>query len=166
MKKTLIVTAIALLSAAGMTMNATAQETTPPPAAPMVGGHGHHHHHHGSGMMADLNLTDAQKTQVNDIMTQHRDETHAKIRALLTPEQQKNFDAMPAQQPQHRGGPMGVMESLNLTDAQKAQVADVMKQERTDAQAKIRAILTPEQQKTFDARIQKQAAKAAKRQQP
>jgi len=163
MKKTLMITAIALLSAAGMSMNASAQETTPPPAAPMAGGHGHHHH---GGMMNDLNLTDAQKAKMDEIMAQHRDETHAKIRALLTPEQQKNFDATPPQQPQHRGGPMGAMASLNLTDAQKAQVADLMAQERADAQAKIRAILTPEQQKTFDAHTQKQAAKAAKRQQP
>jgi len=105
-------------------------------------------------MMAGLNLTDAQKAQVQDIMAQHREDAHTKIRAILTPEQQTAFDA-------NKPGMMGggrMMKDINLTDAQKTQVRDIMTQEREDTHAKIRAILTPEQQATFDANAQKQQA--------
>ncbi|MDR0769805.1 MAG: Spy/CpxP family protein refolding chaperone [Burkholderiales bacterium] len=109
MKKTLIITAIALATT-GMALNATAQgpkfnnaancptANCPAPDCPMAaaggmkgGGPGYHR---GAGrMMNGLNLTDAQKAQVHDIMAQQREETHAKIRAVLTPEQQALFDA-------------------------------------------------------------------------
>lgn len=71
-----------------------------------------------SPMMADaddaagtdgLNLTAEQKTQIGairaDAKTRHQaihEETHAKIRVLLTPEQQKTFDARKAERQDKR----------------------------------------------------------------
>ncbi len=106
MKKTLIITAIALATTTGMTMNASARGPhSGSPDCPAIGvmwdghdydGHGYrwddHGYHRGDGMMGSLNLTDSQRAQIRDIMAQQRDETHAKIRAILTPEQQTVFD--------------------------------------------------------------------------
>jgi Spy/CpxP family protein refolding chaperone len=73
-------------------------------------------------MRTDLNLTDQQTTAVRSILDETRNEyralktelrprfeeprqkARAKIRALLTPEQQQKFDAMVAQQDAHREG--------------------------------------------------------------
>ncbi|MDR2173232.1 MAG: hypothetical protein LBE32_03375 [Burkholderiales bacterium] len=110
MKKTLIITTVALATTLGMTLNASAQESKFDPAncptanclapdCPMANGKkgkrggGHGYHRNGGRMMNELNLTDAQKAQIDDIMVQHREETHVKIRAILTPEQQAIFDA-------------------------------------------------------------------------
>jgi Spy/CpxP family protein refolding chaperone len=121
MKKTLIITAIALATTAGMTLTATAQGPNFDPAncpnancpvadCPLAEGKkgpggkknfegkrakrdGANHPRHGGRMMNGLNLTDAQRAQIDDIMAQQREETHAKIRAVLTPEQQATFDA-------------------------------------------------------------------------
>ncbi|MDR2710593.1 MAG: Spy/CpxP family protein refolding chaperone [Burkholderiales bacterium] len=102
MKKTLLITAIALVTATGMSLDAMAQRGSGNPAncpaanCPANGGGGKMGRNAGNGrmmMMSGLNLTDAQKTQIRDIMTQQREETHAKIRAVLTPEQQAIFDA-------------------------------------------------------------------------
>ncbi|MCL2309825.1 MAG: hypothetical protein FWC42_06050 [Proteobacteria bacterium] len=114
MKRTLIIAAIAL-AATGMALGVSAQgqrgqgmgqganagncPVANCPACPSRTGAGMARGS-GSGRMAvvnGLNLTDAQKTQVRDIMIQQREETHAKIRAVLTPEQQAIFDARKAQ---------------------------------------------------------------------
>jgi Spy/CpxP family protein refolding chaperone len=104
-----------------------------------------------------------------------RQGTRASIRALLTPEQQQQYDAAP----QNRGGnqkvnPVNLGVRLdavvNLNDEQMRQVAAIYIQESADLQpltpeelptkgrairqaatAQIRALLTPEQQKKFDA---------------
>ncbi|MDR2016048.1 MAG: hypothetical protein LBP90_00335 [Burkholderiales bacterium] len=111
MKKTLMITAIALAATLGMTLNATARGPNFDPAnCPVAGcpapdcpaafagkrGYGPGYHRGGGGggrMLNDLNLTDAQKAQIRDIRIQQREETHAKIRTILTPEQQAVFDA-------------------------------------------------------------------------
>jgi Spy/CpxP family protein refolding chaperone len=123
MKKTLMITAIALATTAGMTLTATAQCPNSDPAnCPMANGAvadcpmsksdcpladgkkgfegkkgkkgaGPGSHRGEGRMLAGLDLTDAQKAQIDDIMAQQREETHAKIRAILTPEQQATFDA-------------------------------------------------------------------------
>jgi Spy/CpxP family protein refolding chaperone len=177
MKKSLIITAIALVAATGMTLNATAQGPNFDPAncpvagcpgGGMMGGPGHHHG--AAPMMKGLNLTDAQQTQVQSIMTQEREDTHAKIRAILTPEQQTTFDARKQQRDawfeQRQKSPGGgrMMNDLNLTDTQKAQISDLMAQHREDTHAKIRAVLTPEQQATFDAHKQQRDARFEQRQ--
>ncbi|MDR0251163.1 MAG: Spy/CpxP family protein refolding chaperone [Burkholderiales bacterium] len=116
MKKTLILAAIALATTAGMTLNATAQGPNFDPAncpsancpmfadCPLIDGKRGFEgkrggkrgygpgYHQGGRMMNGLDLTDAQKAQISDIRAQQREETHAKIRAVLTPEQQAVFD--------------------------------------------------------------------------
>ncbi|MDR2710594.1 MAG: hypothetical protein LBB65_04605 [Burkholderiales bacterium] len=157
MKKTLMMTAIALLASAGMVLNTTAQETggkSAVPAAGMKSGYGYRHN--APPMTDDLNLTNVQKAQVQDIMTKQREATHARIIATLTPEQQRAFDA---QQGQRRGG-ASLAKDLNLSEAQEAQMRDIMKEQREETRAKVRAILTPEQQKTFDARAQQRSERA------
>jgi len=94
MKKTIIMTTLALAAVTGLALDASAQGTNTAPCNCPAGARGF-----GGGpmmggpMMNGLNLTDAQKAQVRDIMAQRREETHAKIRAILTPEQQKLLDA-------------------------------------------------------------------------
>ncbi len=104
-----------------------------------------------------------------------RQATKARVRALLTAEQQEKYDATP----QNRGGgqkvnPLNVATRLDavvtFTDDQIKQVAAILTQESADlqpltpeeqttkgreirqaAKARIRALLIPEQQKKFDA---------------
>jgi hypothetical protein len=143
---------------------------------------------------AVVHLTAAQKSEALQIFTDQiealveipaadrpekgapiRQGTRASIRALLTPEQQQQYDATP----QNRGGnqkvnPVNLGVRLdtvvNLNDDQIRQVAAIYIQESADLQpltpeelptkgrairqaaaAQIRALLTPEQQKRFDA---------------
>jgi periplasmic protein CpxP/Spy len=99
-----------------------------------------------------LNLTDAQKTQLEGIKSR----TQTKIRAVLTPEQQTKFDAAKAEhQKRHEAmkanggkrpegaekGPHGMLRSLNLTDSQKAQ----MKEIHAAAKAEMDDVLTAAQ---------------------
>lgn len=102
---------------------------------------------------AKLNLTDAQKAQLKAL----RAETMAKIRAVLTPEQQTQFDAARAAQKAERAarradrakgiatakspGRPNILQSLNLTAAQKAQI----KQIRAAAKPKMDAVYTDTQ---------------------
>jgi periplasmic protein CpxP/Spy len=99
-------------------------------------------------MAQKLNLTAAQKTQLDGI----RSRTQAKIRNLLTPEQQTQFDAdRTAHQKRHEamkanGGkppegphdeknePKGQhrMRALNLTDAQKTQIKAIHDAAKTE----------------------------------
>ncbi len=84
---------------------------------------------------AELNLTDAQKTQIKDIRAQSK----AKVIAILTPEQQTQFKTGTADAP---GSSMKALRSLNLSDTQKQQIKDILQGQRQT----IQGILTPEQQ--------------------
>lgn len=88
-----------------------------------------------SDKISDLNLTDAQKAQMKQI----REQSQAKIVALLSSDQQKQFKA--ANQGSHES-PMKVLRSLNLSAEQKQQVYEIINAQRQQ----IQAILTPEQQ--------------------
>ena len=122
-----LLTLTALAAAPLVRAEDTPAPATTPPAAPA----GDHPHGGGRGdrmkMLAEkLQLTDAQKAQVKTIMSsaeeqgkalrddealsqedkrakmmEIRKSTHDQIRALLTPDQQKTFDAMPP--PPERG---------------------------------------------------------------
>ncbi|MCL2872915.1 MAG: Spy/CpxP family protein refolding chaperone [Betaproteobacteria bacterium] len=99
MKKTLMITAIALVATIGMSLDAAARgpnansANCPTASCPNCSAGGNMGRNGGGRMMNGLNLTDTQKAQIRDIMTQQREDTHAKIRAVLTPEQQTLFDA-------------------------------------------------------------------------
>ncbi|MDR0251164.1 MAG: hypothetical protein LBI35_07670 [Burkholderiales bacterium] len=160
MKKTLIITAFTLTTTASMTLTATAQGLNPDPAANVPTIDCPHHANkkgekgQGPGNnqnenLSELNLTDAQKAKINDIRAQHWEETHAKLRAVLAPEQRAICDAR-KQEPNVQFE--NVIRELNLTDAQSAQFNSILAQHREDAHAKICASLTPEQQAICNAR--------------
>lgn len=83
----------------------------------------------------DLNLTDAQKAQMKVLRESARNE----MQQILTADQKAILAA--AKKEGKKGDRRAIMKSLNLTDAQKAQMKTLRQQQR----AKVEAILTPEQ---------------------
>ncbi|OUL37445.1 P pilus assembly/Cpx signaling pathway, periplasmic inhibitor/zinc-resistance associated protein [Nostoc sp. T09] len=104
-----------------------------------------------NGIWQQLGLTDAQKSQIQAI----RRDTRTQMEAVLTQEQRDQikaqFQARQAQRGQRQAGqqpgqrPKGGFAALNLTEAQKAQMKQIMQ----SSQQKIQAVLTPEQQAKF-----------------
>ncbi|MBK1988142.1 Spy/CpxP family protein refolding chaperone [Sphaerospermopsis aphanizomenoides BCCUSP55] len=94
-----------------------------------------------SEKMSELNLTDTQKAEMKRI----REESEAKIFALLSPEQQQELQA-------NSNGrnklSMKKLRSLNLSTEQKQQVSEITREQRQ----KIQAILTPEQREMIKQR--------------
>ncbi|QIR40147.1 P pilus assembly/Cpx signaling pathway, periplasmic inhibitor/zinc-resistance associated protein [Tolypothrix sp. PCC 7910] len=106
------------------------------------------------GAWQQLGLTDAQKTQIQQI----RRDTRTQIEGILTQEQKDQLKAQFEQRQAQRGQrraqgaqrPQGQQpgefgkrgfESLNLTEDQKTQIKQIMQ----TSQQKIQALLTPEQ---------------------
>ncbi|MBD2532955.1 P pilus assembly/Cpx signaling pathway, periplasmic inhibitor/zinc-resistance associated protein [Nostoc flagelliforme FACHB-838] len=100
------------------------------------------------GPWKDLNLTDAQKTQIQTI----RRDSRAKFEAVLTPEQKVKLEAAKqARQAQRQAGQgqrqpgqrrgKGDFADLNLSETQKTQ----MRQIRESEKQQIQAVFTPEQ---------------------
>jgi periplasmic protein CpxP/Spy len=85
--------------------------------------------------LKDLNLTEAQKTQMKAL----REEGRIEMERILTPEQQAKLKAAKAEG--KRGDRRGVMKSLNLTETQKT----ALKAFRAKQQQRFEAILTPDQ---------------------
>ncbi|MDY6897738.1 MAG: P pilus assembly/Cpx signaling pathway, periplasmic inhibitor/zinc-resistance associated protein [Cyanobacteriota bacterium] len=85
------------------------------------------------GWKDKLNLTDAQKAQMQQIKQSAR----AEMQKVLTPEQLQQLEAAKANGQKKRG----MWRSLNLTDAQKAE----MKKIKESKKAQFEAILTDEQ---------------------
>jgi len=84
-----------------------------------------------------LNLTEAQKTQMKSI----RESAKARSQAVLTAEQRAIMEKA-----RQSGDRKGVRKSLNLTDAQKQQ----MKAIAEDTKAQMKNVLTPAQQQQFE----------------
>lgn len=118
----------------------------------------------------ELNLTDAQKTQIKAIMKEHRAEaqkinqssmtadekkaallklrkgTQEKVVGVLTPEQKAQLDKIRASRKEKRDELGECLKSLDLTADQKTQIQTI----RTDTHAKVKAVqvdttLTPQQ---------------------
>ncbi|MFN6567662.1 Spy/CpxP family protein refolding chaperone [Dendronalium sp. ChiSLP03b] len=87
------------------------------------------------GKRSDINLTDNQKAQMKQI----REQTQAKILAMLSAEQQEKFKAA---NKDGRGSPLRSLRSLDLSADQKQKVQELLSAQRQQMQA----ILTPEQQ--------------------
>ncbi|BAY23440.1 hypothetical protein NIES2100_32050 [Calothrix sp. NIES-2100] len=85
--------------------------------------------------IADLNLTDTQKAKAKQI----REETQAKILAVLNSDQQEKFKA--ATQGQNESS-LRILRSLNLSADQQQKIREIQRTQRQQFQA----ILTPEQQ--------------------
>lgn len=94
-----------------------------------------------SERMSELNLTDSQKSQMKRI----REQSEAKIFAILTPEQQQEIQA-------NSNGrnklSMKKLRSLNLSADQKQEVREITREQRQQ----IQAILTPEQREMMKQR--------------
>lgn len=101
------------------------------------------------GKWAKLNLTDAQKQQMRQI----KEETRAQIQEVLTPEQRaqmetikQNRQGQNGQGQARQGRRGGVMASLNLTDAQKASIKQIMESQK----ARMDQVLTAEQRQQME----------------
>lgn len=138
-------------------------------------------------MKGELGLTDAQVKQLSSYMEKAREERKAKmgemsarIRTVLTPEQQKLWDGKmaerkgkmkepgktsagpkvcPAGRENCKGGKdsRGFMSDINLTDAQKAKIRSIQSEEKAKSMAlkesrdkELQKILTPEQYKKYE----------------
>jgi periplasmic protein CpxP/Spy len=119
-------------------------------------------------MAQGLNLTATQKAQMKVI----QDRTRTQIDAVLTPAQKAQAAAAKKarvdarktgvrqegirKEGDRKGG--GMYKSLNLTDAQKAQIKTIMAASRKE----IEALLTPEQKAQMQQKIQQRMNKRAK----
>lgn len=121
-------------------------------------------------MAQQLNLTDQQKSQLQGIFQNHRQQaqsiaqdasltpqqrqdklrqlresTHQQVSAVLTPEQQQQMQQLRRQR-QGMGGAMGPMGRLNLTPDQKSKIRPIMQSSHQQVQAvRTDSSLTPEQ---------------------
>lgn len=126
---------LALLSLTALATAPLLRAVEAPPAAPAAPAGAHQRPPRGDRLkqLAEkLSLTEAQKTQIKPILEKAAQEgmalrddeslskegrrdkmmairktSHDQIRALLTPDQQKTFDAMPPPERGHRGPPRG-----------------------------------------------------------
>ena len=96
--------------------------------------------HEGRGFGRDLNLTDAQKTQIKAIRTKYQPQNQA-LRDRSKPFMQA------ARTARQKGDSAGFRSNMEKAK----QVMQSGQSFRTQEQAEIRAILTPEQQAKFDA---------------
>ncbi len=114
-------------------------------------------------MMRELNLTDAQRQQIQPIMQEFRQQGQARREAhrasfesILTAEQKAQLEQKKAE-----GGRGMGLQQLNLSDDQKARLATLREQARTQRQAdmqnlkaRLASILTAEQRAKLDQAIQ------------
>ncbi|WP_299871390.1 hypothetical protein [uncultured Cocleimonas sp.] len=129
---------------------------------------GHHKHHRGfKKVFAQLNLTDAQKTQLKELRNQKRDGNltresfKSEMAGILTAEQNAKLEQIKAQRGERKQGrkmKREQMKSLNLTAEQKTQMKDARKELREELRsqrkeamtAKMKTILTAEQFAKFE----------------
>ncbi|MGR4048492.1 ATP-independent periplasmic protein-refolding chaperone Spy [Kosakonia cowanii] len=140
-KLTALFVASTLAFGAASVAHAADAPAAPADAKPMM------HHHKGKGphemMFQGLNLTDAQKAQIRDIMKSQREEMKRppveELRAMHNIVASDSFDKAKAEA------------QINKMDEQRK--ADMLKHMET--QNKIYNILTPEQKKQFNANFEK-----------
>jgi Spy/CpxP family protein refolding chaperone len=137
------------------------------------GQHKHHRHNMLARMKKQLNLSQDQVNQLKPILAAQRDarkqqhEAFAQqFRGILTPEQQAKLDQMKAQREAYRQNKdwegarkshHNGFASLNLTDAQKAQVKQIREQMRPQMQAnreqfrsQVEGVLNADQKAKFE----------------
>ena len=135
-------TLLGLALASALALGSTAALAAPGAVGPKGSGHGWHGHHghHGPGHMrnlAKLNLSDAQKASIKQIISADRGQDAAPRKALR--EQRRAFESMTPNQ----AGYQAAATSLAQAEGQAAQ-ARVQRKARLRAQ--IYAVLTPAQQ--------------------
>jgi len=110
------------------------------------------------GKWAKLNLTDAQKQQMRQI----GEETRTQLQAVLTADQKAKIEAAKQnRQGQNRQNWRQVMQSLNLTDEQKAKMKEIKQQQKS----RMEAILTDQQKQQLQQMRQEWTQKRQQRQQ-
>lgn len=108
------------------------------PATPQVGQRA------GRGMgKLGVQLSAEQQAQMEQI----RNETRTQIEAVLTPEQRQQFEQAVTQNGQRR---RGAMAALNLSEAQRTQISQIMQ----SSKERVTAVLTPEQRQQIEQRMQ------------
>ncbi|WP_075181645.1 ATP-independent periplasmic protein-refolding chaperone Spy [Pantoea sp. 1.19] len=152
-KLTSLVVAMSLALGAANIVHAAADNLTPPPAGAEKPAHkpGMHGHKHGPmAMLKDLNLTDAQKTQIRDIMKAGRKE----MKRPSVEEMRQNH---------------AIIAASSFDQAKAALQADKMTANAKEnavammaTQNKIYNVLTAEQKKQYDANFEKHLAEMGK----
>lgn len=172
-KSVLIASTIAgVMGLASLTANAESEKSVSANGYDVKGesckkGEGHRGHRKGfKKMFAQLDLTDAQKTQIKELRQQKRDGSltresfRSEIAGILTAEQNAKLEEVKAQRgerKQRRGMKRQQMKSLNLSSEQKTQLREARKElkeafrsQRKEAMnAKMKTILTAEQFEKF-----------------
>jgi Spy/CpxP family protein refolding chaperone len=139
--RTLALGALMLVGVAGV----SAAQSTATPRRPEAGSYRRGAPGGREGFARDLNLTDAQKAQIKAIRQKYQPQNEA-LRAQSKP----YMDA--AKAARQKGDTVGFR-----TNMEKARQVMQNASYRTQEQAEIRAILTPEQQAKFDANAKKRA---------
>jgi Spy/CpxP family protein refolding chaperone len=141
--RTLALGALMLVGVAGVS---AAQSTATPRTRPDAGSYRRGGASGREGFGRDLNLTDAQKAQIKAIRQKYQPQNEA-LRAQSKP-------YMDAARAARQKGDTAAFR----TNMEKARQVMQNASYRTQEQAEIRAILTPEQQAKFDANAKKRAA--------
>lgn len=120
------------------------------PAGPAGGPHGHHSHRHGQGMgFQKLNLTDAQRASIKQIMHTSFAQNKPQWQALR--QQRSAFESMTPDQVGYQAA------AARLAQAE-ADATKVRVQQKANVRAQIYAVLTPAQKAQMATmRAQKQA---------
>jgi periplasmic protein CpxP/Spy len=111
----------------------------------------------GRGRFAGINLSQNQRDQ----MTRIRQDTQDRIQRILTPAQRQQLQSLRQNRRQQgmaraqgqRG--RGILSSLNLSEDQRRQLRDVMK----DSKSRMEAVLTPQQREQMQQNIQNRRAR-------
>lgn len=108
----------------------------------------------GQGRFAGINLSQNQKDQ----MARIRRDTQDRIQRILTSSQRQQLQSLRQNRQEQRGttsaqgqrGRRGIFSSLNLSDDQKRQLRDIMK----DSKSRMDAVLTSQQREQMQRNIQ------------
>lgn len=143
-KLTSLILASSLAFGAASVVHAEADNLTPPPAAAEQHKHPHHEKgHHGPMMFKGLNLTEAQKQQIREIMKASHDQMHRP-----TVEQRRAAHAIIASDSFDR----------SKAEAEAAQMTANAKDralQRLETENKLYNVLTADQKKQYNANFEK-----------
>ena len=104
------------------------------------------------GLFRDIDLTQAQRDQMKTVNEKYRTQ-YQSIHESLKP------DLKAAQEARQRGDTVAARAAFERTKAGREQMQALMQQQRTE----VRALLTTEQQKTFDRNVQQMKERMEKR---
>lgn len=132
-------TLLGLALASALAIGATVAMAAPGAGGPESSGHGRHGHHEHSQMrmLAKLNLSDAQKASIKQIVSTNREQNKGPRQALR--QQRDAFESMTPNQVGYQAA------AASLAQAE-GQATQARVQQKANVRAQIYAVLTPEQQ--------------------